>query len=119
MGCNRDLWRLFCKRGTHSHFQTCESIPCDGVAVKDYLQNTARPDTWEKETHPFRKKHQTIYISDGARIEAEWNFGKGIERRLYSLGVYNEGLLVGCKEGREMVEFLNDLLPIDENDAKK
>jgi hypothetical protein len=38
---------------------------------------------------------------------------------LYSLGVYNEGLLVGCKEGREMVEFLNDLLPIDENDAKK
>jgi hypothetical protein len=106
---NRDPWRLFCKRGMHSYFQTWESIPCDGVELKDYLLNTARPETWEKETHPFRKKHQTNYISESSSIQAEWNFGKGIERRMYSLGVYDEGLLVGCKEGRELVEALKKL----------
>jgi hypothetical protein len=36
-----------------------------------------------------------------------------------SLGVYDEGLLVGCREGRELVGFLKDLLPIDENETKK
>jgi hypothetical protein len=111
--CNRDPWRLFCKRGMHSHFQTWEPITFDGVALKHHILETARPDTWQKETHPFRKKHQTIYISDGSSIEAEWNFGKGIERRMYSLGVYDEGLLVGCKEGRELVEFLNGLIQKD------
>jgi hypothetical protein len=90
----------------HSYFQTWESIPCDGVELKQYFQNTARPDTWQKENHPFRKKHQTIYVSDGASIQADWNFGKGIEKRMYSLDVYDEGLLVGCKEGRELVEWL-------------
>jgi hypothetical protein len=104
--CNRDPWRLFCKRGMHSHFQTWQPIPCDGVAVKHHILETARPDTWQKETHPFRKKYQTVYTDDGASIEAEWNFGKGIERRMYSLGCYDEGLLVGCKEGRELVEWL-------------
>jgi hypothetical protein len=93
----------------HSHFQTWEPILCDGVALKHYLLNTARPETWQKETHPFRKQHQTIYINDGASIEAEWNFGKGIERRMYSLGVYDEGLLVGCKEGRECFKYLQNL----------
>jgi hypothetical protein len=67
----------------------------------------------------FSQQHQTIYTDDGASIEAEWNFGKRIERRMYSLGVYDEGLLVGCKEGRKMEEFLTDLLPIDENESKK
>jgi hypothetical protein len=103
---NRDPWRLFCKRGMHSHFQTWEPILCDGVALKHHILEIARPDTWQKETHPFRKKYQTVYTDDGASIEAEWNFGKGIERRMYSLGVYDEGLLVGCKEGKELVEWL-------------
>jgi hypothetical protein len=105
--CNRDPWRLFCKRGMHSHFQTWGPILCDRIALKDYLLNTARPDTWQKENHPFRKQHQTDYTDDGSSIEAEWNFGKGIERRMYSLGCYDEELLVGCKEGRELVEWLN------------
>jgi hypothetical protein len=38
---------------------------------------------------------------------------------MHSLGVYDESLLVGCKEGRELVEFLIDMLPIDENESKK
>jgi hypothetical protein len=79
------------------------------IALKYHILETAQPETWQKETHLFRKKHQTIYISDGASIEAEWNFGKGIERRMYSLRVYDESLLVGCKEGRELVQWLNNL----------
>jgi hypothetical protein len=117
--CNRDPWRLFCKRVMHSHFQTWEPILCDGVALKHHILETARPDTWQKETHPFRKKHQKVYGCDSSLIQAEWNFGKGIERRMCSLGVYDEGLLVGCREGRELVGFLKDLLPIDENETKK
>jgi hypothetical protein len=34
---------------------------------------------------------------------------------MYSLGVYDEGLLVGCKEGRELVEFLTVLWEKKEN----
>jgi hypothetical protein len=67
----------------------------------------------------FRKKHQTVYTDDGASIEAEWNFGKGIERRMYSLGVYDEGLLVGCKEGRELVEWLKKVKPDDLHNSKE
>jgi hypothetical protein len=91
----------------HSHYQTWEPIPCDGQALKQHILETAKPDTWQKETHSFRKKHQEQYICDGASIEAEGNFGKGVERRMYSLGVYDEVLLVGCKEGRELVEWLS------------
>ena len=109
MDCNRDPWRLFRKRGMHSDFQTWEPIHCDGAALMHYVQNTARPDTWIAETHAFRKKHQRVYLCDSSLIQAEWNFGKGIERRMYSLAVYDEGLLVGCKEGREVVEWLNGL----------
>jgi hypothetical protein len=93
----------------HSHFQTWGPILCDGVALKHHILEIARPDTWQKETHPFRKKYQTVYTDDGASIEADWNFGKGIEKRMYSLDVYDEGLLVGCKEGRELVEWLSEL----------
>lgn len=95
--CNRDPWRLFCKRVVYSHFLTWEPIPCDAAALKHRVMNIARPDTWQKETYPFRKKHQTVYISDGASIEADWNFGKGIERRMYSFGGAMKGFWSGAR----------------------
>lgn len=112
---DRKEWQLFhgCAMPPDPYWK---AIPCDSDQLKDYLLESAQPDTWKKETHSFRKKHQEYYICDGASIKAEWNFGQGIQRRMYSLGVYDEGLLRGCKEGRELVEWMNDLLPIGENE---
>jgi hypothetical protein len=53
------------------------------------------------------------------KIRSLPDVNQGIERRMYSLGVYDVGLLVGCRESRELMEFLNDLLPIDEIESKK